>query len=910
MSPQGPARPSDAPGGPLAQLGLLLALELAVLCAHLAWHPSSNRLAEAQGVLLAGVQAVILLGLIALHLAYLFDAGSLMYGMALLGIAAVLVGQTLPKLGLAFDAARWLAGGRALALLAGLRAAAGAALGGVAGGVPGELAARQAQEAAAGRRASAPPSVADAGPPRPRRRRRRLRRGGPRRRRRLRGPPPCSCRTALGAELPLMFNAFRIQRRKPQRLQPWLWIQNQLQRAQQYLSDHCEGTAASGNDILLTIRGLHLDHVGSKGDRHPALRNFNAALKGGNLVLILGAPGAGKTSLLQTLAGNAKSSGLEVRGEILLNGVPQEGAMWKRQCALVEQEDLHFPTLTVRETLYFSARSRLPAHFSDDQINSRVSMCLELLNLKHAQDTIIGNASIRGVSGGERRRVSIGVEGVVGAPILLMDEPSTGLDASSTLDLCRCARAMADSGHIVVMSLLQPSYESYSLFDRVILLGHGHVAYNGPGGDEPVRHFEGLGYRIPSHVNAADFLQAVIEPSGREYFVGCRKCVPSSVHAPAAAGLAAPAGAGADPDRGPSPAAAAGPGDVLHPNVPLTYAGFAHAFEQSSTALEEQAKLEELARGPAARRRPAPGQLPGEYGAGFPLMFWLCLVRQLRLLYRDKIAVAFRLGCAIGMGFMLGTLFANLPATITGGSYRMSIIFFGVAGISWQATATIPKAFQERAVFYRQQRAGYFRTSAYFLAHIAHELHFFFLEALFFSLIAYFPPNLQRVDGGQRFGIFLAGMFLTRIMSDGAMKIVTSVFRDVRSGSTFGPAVLSVLFLFNGFLVPRDNIPRPWIWMHYLDFMKYPIEALAINEMHDLKYDLPVPGSMPVPPPPAGVAPVMPEWTGQLSLKQFQLETDREWIWRDLVICVGFYVLLQFLGYLALKVRSRAISSG
>eukprot|EP00741_Cyanophora_paradoxa_P024775 tig00000270_g23918.t1 len=546
----------------------------------------------------------------------------------------------------------------------------------------------------------------------------------------------------------------------------------------QYLGEHKLGTAPAG-DVALTIRDLNIDAPAVAGQKLPRIgecftrtkkvrqhivRHFTAGLTSGNLVLILGVPGAGKSSLLQTLAGNAKALGLRVSGDILFNGVQLEEARWKRQSALVEQDDLHFPMLTVKETVMFSARCRLPSTFTAEQVEQRVETCLKIMNLFHVKDTIIG-------------RVSIAVEGVVGPPVLLMDEPSTGLDASSTLDLCKCTRALADSGHIVCMSLLQPSMESYLLFDRVVILGGGHVAYNGPGGAAPVRYFRSLGYRMPSHMNAVDFLQQVVEIAGREFFEGCQTCQPVTVTFPK------------------TPL-------TSNTNLPLSYAGFGHAFKNGPIAAQEAQAVQA-----SMKEQRTLGQASLPEGA-----IHTAEQRVRRLLYRDPIAVLFRLGQATMMGFMLGTLFVNLPPTLMGGNYRMSIIFFGVAGISWQATATIAKFFQERAVYYRQERAGYYRTSSFFLAHVVHEIHFFFLEALLFSLIAYFAAGFTRVDGARRFGVFLFGMFLTRLLSDGAIKIVCTLFLDVRSGSTFGPAVLSIMFIFCGFLVPRDAIPRPWIW--------------------------------------------------------------------------------------------------
>eukprot|EP00741_Cyanophora_paradoxa_P000196 tig00000402_g190.t1 len=181
----------------------------------------------------------------------------------------------------------------------------------------------------------------------------------------------------------------------------------------------------------------------------------------------------------------------------------------------------------------------------------------------------------------------------------------------------------------------------------------------------------------------------------------------------------------------------------------------------------------------------------------------LCLARQARLLLRARVALAFRF----------------LPQV---------------------ATAAVPRAFAERALFYRQREAGYFRTYTYFLAHVAHEAPVFGLEALLFSALAYWGAGFSPADAGARFGVFVAGCFLARVAADATLRVLCAWLPDARTAGAVGPATLLVFILFSGFLVPRDSIPRPWIFMHYLSPLSYPLEALAVNELRGTAAGAPV----------------------------------------------------------------------
>ncbi|KAG6957384.1 hypothetical protein JG688_00010997 [Phytophthora aleatoria] len=260
------------------------------------------------------------------------------------------------------------------------------------------------------------------------------------------------------------------------------------------------------------------------------LKNASGVFKPGTITLLLGQPGSGKSSLMKVLSGRFPlEKNVTIEGDITYNGVPQVNIMKRlpQFAAYVTQRDKHFPTLTVRETLEFAhafcgggisnrteellskgtleentaaleALSALYAHYPD--------VVIKQLGLENCKDTIVGNAMLRGVSGGERKRVTTGEMEFGMKYMTLMDEISTGLDSAATFDIISTQRGIAKTlQKTVVIALLQPSPEVFELFDDVMIMNDGEVMYHGPRG-QAVPFFESLGFKCPADCDEADFL--------------------------------------------------------------------------------------------------------------------------------------------------------------------------------------------------------------------------------------------------------------------------------------------------------------------------------------------------------------------------------------------------------------------
>jgi len=455
---------------------------------------------------------------------------------------------------------------------------------------------------------------------------------------------------------------------------------------------------------------------------------------------------------------------------------------------------------------------------------TQVDLVLKVLSLSHVADTIIGNQELRGVSGGERRRVSIACEAVTSASVILLDAPSNGLDASSTLDVVKGARAICNAGYTVAMSLLQPSLDAFNMFDEIIMLDRGRPAYMGPR-VYVMDWFGRLGYQCPHHLNTADFLQYVLGPSGKDFYVD--KTCPA-----------------------------------------LKGAEFVEAFE--SSALHKTIEgIVEIAEKEAKEIPPPALDLSKPYATSILKQTRLCIMRAERLFYRNKDFWIAGIIQALVMGFILGTVFVQLPATFIGGQNTISVIFFSIVFLALSSMATIPLVYRDRPIFYIQQSRRYYRSISWFTGLLVTEIPYYFLETVLYTTIMYWSCGLSAADNGQRFLTFIFALFMSKCTANAFMQTVAYSLSTQMLAGVLIPAVLALSLLFCGFFVPRTMIPDPWIWMYYISFFRYPIEALSIQQLYDKQP------------------------YGPIVLEQFGMQTGSQWVWNYIGVLIAFFVFFE-----------------
>eukprot|EP00741_Cyanophora_paradoxa_P000133 tig00000057_g128.t1 len=351
----------------------------------------------------------------------------------------------------------------------------------------------------------------------------------------------------------------------------------------------------------------------------------------GSLTVVIGSRASGKTTMLKLLSGRL-SSEIHVSGDFLIDGHKPGPLLATRRAGYVDAEDVHFAYLTVEETVRFAARCRLPRAASNEAVDDAVKNVLELLALSHVAGNLVGNSQMGGISGGQRRRVTIALEMVAHPQLLIMDEPSTGLDAPMTLDIVTACREYARRGRTVVMSLLQPSEEAFMMFDNAVLLSAGRVVYCGPVSQLDA-YVRALGYRRPDYITpkrVPDFVNNVLEPESASLH---DDCLP--------------------------------PGGIL--SKPRLIAAYQASPLRPKVEDETQRARAEGAASPHTDHHAA-------YAQGVLFTLWLCLLREVSLRRRNKQQFKARIIQSLATGFISGTLFLNLPHTFNGAVLRIAIV--------------------------------------------------------------------------------------------------------------------------------------------------------------------------------------------------------------------------------------------
>ncbi len=244
------------------------------------------------------------------------------------------------------------------------------------------------------------------------------------------------------------------------------------------------------------------------GELRKVLNGSSGQANAGEVVAILGPSGAGKSSLLNALSGRVLSK-FPPQGTVLLNGVSRD-KNWRYISAYVQQQDVLFPNLTVRETLLFSAMLRLPSSVSGQEKHALTDKLIREFGLKEVAGSYIGTKEKPVISGGEKKRLAIAIETISNPGILFIDEPTSGLDASTSMSVMSSIKRLTkEKGRTVVLTIHQPSAKMLELFDKIILLAKGKTVFFGTV-SEAIQHFEALGYKCPALENPADFFLSLI----------------------------------------------------------------------------------------------------------------------------------------------------------------------------------------------------------------------------------------------------------------------------------------------------------------------------------------------------------------------------------------------------------------
>ncbi|KAL9379865.1 hypothetical protein Peur_028347 [Populus x canadensis] len=493
------------------------------------------------------------------------------------------------------------------------------------------------------------------------------------------------------------------------------------------------------------------------------LRNVNCEARPGEIMAISGPSGAGKSTLLEILAGVIPPS--RVSGEVLVNGQPINARCFRRLSGYVAQDEALFPLLTVKETLMYSARLRLPGSFHTAA--AIVQELLKQLGLEHVANVRIGSESNRGISGGEKRRVSVGLDLVHDPGVLLIDEPTSGLDSASALNIILLLKSMAiKQGKTIVLTIHQPGFRILELFDKILLLSNGTVHHHGSLLLLEQRLIF-AGHFIPRHVNVLEFAIEMTESLAME------------------------------------------------------------DSEARETENSDVAQDEEL-----TRRNPNRYSNIEEtiYANGRFKEVLILGQRFSHIICRTNQLFAARILQAVLGGVVLGTLFMNVMNDSKRHKLQTQIGFFAysLAFLLSSTTEGLPIFLQERRILKRETSKGAYRVSSYVVSNTLVFLPFLLVVALLYSTPVYWLVGLRRTMDG--FLYFLLVVWMVVLMSNSFVACFSALVPNFIMGTSLIAGLVGSFFLFSGYFIAKDDMPKYWIFMHYLSLFKYPFECFMINE--------------------------------------------------------------------------------
>ncbi|KAH9670313.1 ABC transporter G family member 37 [Citrus sinensis] len=529
------------------------------------------------------------------------------------------------------------------------------------------------------------------------------------------------------------------------------------------------------------------------------LNHVSGILKPGRMTLLLGPPGCGKSTFLKALSGNLDPS-LKVTGEVSYNGYKLEEFVPPKTSAYISQNDLHIAEMTVRETVDFSARCQGVGSREETmmEVSRRekeagivpdpdIDTYMKILGLDVCADTMVGNAMRRGISGGQKKRLTTG-EMIVGpTKALFMDEITNGLDSSTAYQIIACIQQLVHiTDSTALISLLQPAPETFDLFDDIILMAEGKIVYHGPQ-DHVLAFFEDCGFRCPERKGVSDFLQEVLSRKDQAQF-------------------------------------------WLHTELPYSYFSvdmFSKKFKESPLVK----KLDEELLVPYDKSKSPKNAISfSVYSLSRWELFKACMSRELLLMRRNSFVYVFKTTQLIMLATMAMTVFlrTRMEIDVFHGNYYMGSLYFSLVVLLVDGMPELSMTIQRLEVFYKQQELCFYPAWAYAIPATILKVPLSLVASLAWTCLTYYvigySPEVWRF-----FRQFIL-LFASHFTSISMFRFMASVFQTEFAAMTAGSVVILFVFLFGGFVISRPSMPAWLKWGFWISPVTYGEIGLSVNE--------------------------------------------------------------------------------
>ncbi|TFK66951.1 P-loop containing nucleoside triphosphate hydrolase protein [Pluteus cervinus] len=542
----------------------------------------------------------------------------------------------------------------------------------------------------------------------------------------------------------------------------------------------------------------------TRGERKKLIDDVSVYGRPGELLAIMGPSGAGKSTLLDLMAfRKSPEDGAKASLSFLLihlNGTPIDASVMHKISNFVEQEDALLGVLTVRESVEYALRLHSP-WLSRKIVRERVERVLTAVGLQSCAEQHIGTPISRGISGGQKRRVTAACAMVTYPRILLLDEITSGLDSTAAREVISAIRTLAVAeGIIVVATIHQPSMETLSLFTNVHFLSHGKTCFSGKVDDLDL-FLQRFSRPVPKFVTPAEHTMNLLNDDFSQT-------------------------SGSEQDRA--------NGIVYCANE---MRDFYLSSEFSRIATASFASPSTSAGG---TRTGTPVPLDGINGDMSYLMklVWNTYVlseRSAKNYSRNLLAYGVRAGMYGGMGFMLATIWIRLGDADSTINDRLSVYFYSVAFLAFMSVAGIPSFLEERAVFHRESRNGLYTALPFVLANTLVNLPFLFFCTVFFTVVCYWAIGLH--NGAVPFFRFLAFLYLAIVAAESQVVVIAALIPIFVAALAISAFMNGFWMSVGGYFIKAESLPRFWYFsFHNLDYQRFSFELISKSDLDGLVF--------------------------------------------------------------------------
>lgn len=545
----------------------------------------------------------------------------------------------------------------------------------------------------------------------------------------------------------------------------------------------------------------------------PLIQGHSGVLRAGEMLLVLGRPGSGCSTALRALTASSHANVTQT-GSISYAGLTPEDISkhLRGEVLFCDEDDLHFATLTVQQTLQFALKNKAPTRSKrpsgetrQDFINLVTDVVLKMFGMTHVRGTIVGDAFTRGVSGGERKRVTISEALIGGASIVAWDNSTRGLDASTALDYVRSLRIMTDfSQRTTMATLYQVSESIYNYFDRVAVVDDGRLIYYGPR-DACKEYFHNLGFFAPHRQTTADFVTTVTDPDLVQFRDGFEKSAPKTSE-----------------DR-----EAAWHKSNLHRKLIEEIDAY-----DAQVAQSEKKEAQQLQRVSASVKNTGVRQT-----SPYTVSFWeqvkACIWRQLLIRWGSREDMQIKLFTIVSISFIIGALFYGEAYDSTGVFTRGGVILFLCLFNGWLQLSEGFEAVAGRPMLARHRQFAFHRPSAVIIARAIVDVPFLLVQCFLTTIIVWGIAGLRRDAGA--FFIYLVYVFLSAYNLTALYRCIAAFSATFLEAVRFSVLALNVIIIFVGYVIRRPQMN--WlIWLSYVNGISYAFEGMLVNE---IAYDIP-----------------------------------------------------------------------